>query len=167
MKGAIKMEGLCLPSECLSVGPLLTHLNAALQREGLGGSVTKRLCPLIPPLLCRNGGQEPQGVLWGRKPCLLGMVPSHRTTSGDSQAGGGETAGQPLPWWHRANSLPPTVSSVLPVESEVPPTRSADQSAYFRKTKGQHVSLDRILTQWLKCGRRRAFLGEGTSMTSV
>ena len=53
MKGAIKMEGLCPPSECLSVGPLLTHLNAALQREGLGGSVTKRLCPLIPPLLCQ------------------------------------------------------------------------------------------------------------------
>lgn len=68
MKGAIKMEGLCPPSECLSVGPLLIHLNTALQREGLGGSVTKRLCPFIPPLLCRNGGQEPRECFGGGNP---------------------------------------------------------------------------------------------------
>lgn len=38
MKGAIKMEFFCPSLECLSVGSLLTHLNAALQRACPGGS---------------------------------------------------------------------------------------------------------------------------------
>lgn len=124
MKGAIKMEGLCPPSECLSVGPLLTHLNAALQREGLGGSVTKGLCPFIPPLLCRDGGQESQGVLWGWKPGLLGMGPSHRITSGVSQAGRGDRRSAGFPDDSGPTSSPPGSRSGLPAGSEPPSARS-------------------------------------------
>lgn len=149
------MEVFCPSLECLSVRPLLTHLNATLQRAWPWRfPAAKSLLHLYPPFSTGTKDKCTRQCFWGRKRASWELSLNHKVISWGGQVGGCMTAwsssAQPRLGQHSLTA--PTILFLvsicaLPIETEMPSTGFMDQKVDVRFINVHHGPLKRITIQ--------------------